>query len=339
MGRRADSLSPWCGRYTFSITDSMAGCRQGLVERPGAGRGGHATEIPSVAQPSGFAVPARERCYYGAGRDLEEVVKTHLFGITLNHAGSSFLDKAALTSRAVWGLPGEGQFSLGYRGPRLGRGDLAGAMKIWAARRHWRDALTDPNAYDWSRTRKAWYFVARARDPEASVFFTKSPPHLLVVDQLARHFPNAKFLFLVRNPYAVCEGICRHLERRGCGLHDGSLPELAARHVVTCLEVQRRNIEVHRDRGIFFSYERMCAEPEGVAADISALVPELDDLQFRQRLRVKGRYHEMLIDMNERQLARLLPRRIAAFNRVFGPYEELLGHFGYQLMGSDGTTR
>ena len=36
------------------------------------------------------------------------------------------------------------------------------------------------------------------------------PPFLLLVDQLERHFRNAKFLFTVRNPYAVCEGICRN---------------------------------------------------------------------------------------------------------------------------------
>ena len=51
----------------------------------------------------------------------------------------------------------------------------------------------------------------------------------------------------------------------------------------------------------------MCAEPEKVASQIQALVPELDDLDLRRRLPVKGRYHEMLTDMNARHIARLDP--------------------------------
>ena len=42
------------------------------------------------------------------------------------------------------------------------------------------------------------------------MFVAKSPPHVLHVAQLARHFRNTPFLFMVRSPYAVCEGICRH---------------------------------------------------------------------------------------------------------------------------------
>ena len=74
----------------------------------------------------------------------------------------------------------------------------------------------------------------------------------------------------------------------------------------------------------------MCAEPERVASEIRALVPELDDLNLLQRLRVQ-RYNEMLTDMNPRQLARLEAGQIAAFNRVFRPQRNLLPHFGYEI--------
>ena len=268
---------------------------------------------------------------HGAGRDLHRLVSTHLFGITLNHSGSTFLQKALATARNTWNLPGDGYQALGYAGPVVGRGSLAGAGKIWASRRRWRKALTDPGAYDWRRTRRAWYFQASALSPEASVFVTKSPPHLLVVDQLARHFPDAKLLFMVRNPYAVCEGIFRSFERRGLG--PASLPEAAARHVVACLRHQRRNIDAHGARGLAFTYERMCREPERVAADIRALVPDIDDLVLRRRLRVKGRYDETLTDMNARHLARLRPAQTAALDRVFRPHRRLLHEFGYELLG------
>ena len=257
-----------------------------------------------------------------------------MFGITVNHSGSTFLRQALATSRAVWSLPDEGQFVLGYAGPSLENGALAGAFKIWGSRRRWLDALQDESGYDWVRTREAWYFQARAHHPCASTFFTNSPPHLLVVDALNRYFDNPRFLFMVRNPYATCAGIYRDLERLRPAMPRGGLAQAAARHVVACFDRQRRNIETWGNRGTFFTYETMCAEPERVAAQIEALVPDIDDLNLRQRLPVKGRYNEELTDMNARQIAQIEPERLHELNQVFREHRELLGHFGYGLMST-----
>ena len=67
------------------------------------------------------------------------------------------------------------------------------------------------------------------------------------------------------------------------------------------------NVETFGAQGRFFTYEAMCAEPERVARNVQDLAPELDDLDLRQRLRVHSNYHEMLTDMNARQIARLDP--------------------------------
>ena len=271
---------------------------------------------------------------FGAGRNMVRLIGTHLFVIAPNQSGSTFLQVALSTCRATWNLPGEGQNALGYVGPTVGRGRLRGALKVWASRPQWRDVLTDATLYDWPRTRRAWYFQAWARDPRASVFVTKSPPHLLLLDELARHFVNAKFLFMVCNPYAVCEGICRIVKRGRLSLPGANVPEAAAEHVVACLDRQRRNVERHGGRGIFFTYETMCADPEAVAREIRRLVPELDDVELHRRLPIKGRYDEMLTDMNARQIARLEPRQIEAFNRVFRAHADVLAHFGYECSGS-----
>ena len=263
---------------------------------------------------------------FGAGRDLERTIGTHLFIICPNNSGSTFLAQVLATCRATWNLPRAGQKTPGYPGPVLG----PDANLIWASTRALRDRVTDANAYDWPRNRRAWYFQAYARDPRASVFVTKSPSHLLLVDELARHFVNPRFLFMVRNPYAVCEGICRHMHQP---LPPSEKAERAARHVVACLERQRHNVAAHRDGGAFFTYEAMCAEPERTAHRIQALVPELDDLELRQRVPVKGNYDEMLTDMNARQIARLEPKQIAAFNRVFRAHRDVLDHFDYPLLG------
>ena len=268
---------------------------------------------------------------HGAECGLERKVTTHLFVICPNNSGSTFLTQALATCRDTWNLAREGQWMLGYAGPVPGRGDLSGLGLLWASTPGLVDRLSAAGAHDWARIRKAWYFQAFARRAGASVFVERSPPHLLLVDELAARFANPKFLFMVRNPYAVCEGICRYM-RAHQSIPDPALPEQAARHVVRCLEVQRRNIAAHRSHGVFFRYEDLCAEPERVAAEIRALVPELDDLNLRRRLPVKGRYDEMLTDMNARQIARLTPERIAAFNRVFRDHRDVLAHFGYGML-------
>ena len=285
----------------------------------------------------------RGRLCYGALYDLERAVKTHLFGIACNNSGSSFLREAIATCRETWNLSGEGQDITGFRGPVTRRTQIAGLPppgQIWAANPLWPVWLSEPSRYDWATTRKAWYFQARARHPRASVFYTNTPSHLIVVGELARSFRNARFLFMVRNPYAVCEGIFRAYTQRRWRQFRGTradLAEAAATHVAVCLVRQRHNVEAYGERSAFFTYEEMCAAPERVADRIRALVPELDDLNLRRRLRVKRRYDEMLTDMNARQIARLQPWQFAIFNRVFEAHREFLEYFGYGLMDAPGA--
>ena len=277
----------------------------------------------------------------GAGRDLDRLIRTHLFVVCPNNSGSSFLTVALEGCRAAWRLPREGQGVRGFAGPVTwqpqGRDRWFPGL-LWASEQRWIDLFADPRSYDWPRTRKAWYWYARAHAPDASVFVTKSTQHVLHVEQLARHFRDARFLFMVRNPYAVCEGICRRyrtgfptLYHRQFTAPGRSLPAAAATHVAHCLAWQRRNVEAWRDRGVFFTYEQMCGEPAAVARKVRTLVPALDDLVLRRRIAVKD-YDETLTDMNERQIANLDPEDVAAFNRVFREHRDTLGWFGYELM-------
>ena len=300
------------------------------------------------------ARPARRRAagmVYGAGRDLERTLRTHLFVICPNHGGSTFLRKALATSQAVWSLPGQGDWMPGFVRPgsspeRIGPRN----NKHWAASQVRINRETAPNGYDWPRNRKAWYFMARARDPKASVFVAQMPRMLFQVEMLVRFFRNARFLFMVRNPYTAGEGICRTYREKYGGdparascWQGRSLEEWTAMHLVNCLARQRRNVEAYGDRGVFFPYEAMCAEPERIAHEIRTLVPALVDLNLHQRLPVKG-YDEMLTDMNARQIARLTAGQVVAFNRVFHAHRDLFDHFGYEMLDagafrSEGTRR
>ena len=54
-------------------------------------------------------------------------------------------------------------------------------------------------------------------------------------------------------------------------------------------------------------------------------------LRLRQRLPVKRRRHEMLTDMNARQIARLDPAQRAECARVFRRHRDVLDYFGHGL--------
>ena len=115
---------------------------------------------------------------------------------------------------------------------------------------------------------------------------------------------------------------------------------LEAEHVVNYLALQRDSLETQGSRGVFFSYEAMCDEPERVERQIRALVPALADLRLRQRLAVKGQYDEMLTNMNAWQIAWLTPEQIAAVSRVFRQRRDVLDFFGYEILESaEGSVR
>lgn len=197
----------------------------------------------------------------------------------------------------------------------------------WAARPERVNMLRDKKNYDWDNNRKAWYFQATAAATTATVFVEKSPPFLLVTDQLSKQFSGAKFILLLRNPYAVVEGILRRTIKT-----DLDALETAASHVVSCFCYQRYNLEQHQRSVAFLTYERICSEPEESAQQVQNLVPELADLDFRQRIPVKGMYDEMLRNMNEDHIARLSSSDIRAITSIFRPHRATFEEFGYELM-------
>lgn len=270
--------------------------------------------------------------FLGRNNDLEGVITVHLFGLCPNNSGSTFVNKAFSKCRMTWNIDDECTKVEGYIGPQLGVGTLSEAYRIWASRQEWIDALCKVDSYDWKANKLAWYQTAFARDSAANVFVTKAPPMLLYADRIVESFPNARFWIMVRNPYAVCEGIRRTL-RHGRNSADPRLLEKAARHVIKCFEIQRNNCRNYSNRSVDFTYEEMCQFPEDVARRIARLIPEIDDLVFSECIQVRH-YRSKLTNMNEQQISRLTSNEIAILNSIFERHEELLNYFGYRVIAT-----
>lgn len=264
--------------------------------------------------------------YPGAMYDLNSIVKINLFLICPNNSGSTFLKGIMANSHNTWNLKREGQHMVGFQGVSTSG---IGAELLWATDK-WLSYFTDEKAYDWPKTKKAWYFTATALNPNASVFFTKSPPAIVWVEQLKQHFSNSKFIFMVRNPYAVVEGIAR---RKRDKFPRQEIIGMAATHIMKCFELQIENIENHQD-ALFFTYEDMCSAPDKIADQLASFVPDLNDLKMDIAIPVKGNYCESLRDMNEQQINNLSKDDLTEINRVFDRYSQYLDYFGYQRINS-----
>jgi hypothetical protein len=258
-------------------------------------------------------------------------VRRHLFLLAPNNSGSTFLAAALADCARAWSLPREGQHVAGFHGPSS-RG--TGTRLLWAADPASVAIFRDAAAYDWDRTRRAWEFHARAAQENADTLVVASPPFLLIADQLATAFPDAAFLVLVRNPYAVAEGIIRRGAEAGPVAAGDSLATTAARHIVAALAAQEANRAALGPRAACFGYEEMCAAPAEVAARIAALVPALADLDLARARPVKGRYYEPLRNMNAGQIARLTSGQIADLDAVFAAHRPLLARFGHDSIGA-----
>lgn len=260
----------------------------------------------------------------------EGAITSHLFVLAPNNSGSTFLAGALARSPGAWHLEREGQHVEGFVGPSS-RG--TGARLLWASRPEWIATFRDPAARDWPRTRRAWHFKARAFQAGATALVVTSPPFLLFAEELAVAFPEARFIVLVRNPYAVAEGIMRRPSAAPVAAGD-AIEAAAARHIVAALAAQAENCRTLGDRALFLRYEDMCHDPAVAARAIQALAPALGPVALDRSLPVKGEYHEPLRDMNDQQIARLGPERLAALNAVFDGHRGLLEGFGYARIGA-----
>ena len=255
---------------------------------------------------------------------IKKKIKTHLFIICPNNSGSTYLKNVLATCCNTWNLHREGQNTFGFIGP-CNTNKMGIPPLLWAANRRFRQMRKDPSLYNWEKNRKAWYLQAFSKSESASVFVEKSPPFLLLVPFLMTNFENTKFLLMVRNPYAMAEGILRR--------HKGKNKlELIADHIIACFQYQIRNLQFLKDQShLFFTYEELCSMPDDIEIKIKKLVPELSDLRLKQTIPVKGIYNETLRNMNREQIERLSDMQKKELKTRFLKYESFFKHFGYYI--------
>lgn len=244
--------------------------------------------------------------------------KHHLFIMSPNNSGSSLVSAALGDCKHAITLPGEGHYIAGFAGPNPNRDN---SHFVWS-QFNTINKLRNPKAYDWQTIRNLWSGAATPQSDDASIFVEKSPCNIARMAMLAEEFDDAKFLFLIRNPYAMFESVVR--ARRDLA----DIEKLAAQHVLWCFQQQALNLEQCQSPHALIRYEDVCDAPARTAQIIRHFAPEFNDLDFKPPRWVKGQ-QSALENRNTSQIARLSPQERAVADKHFKPHASLFARFGY----------
>jgi hypothetical protein len=239
----------------------------------------------------------------------------HLFLLVPNNSGSSLLHNLIATSRDVAILPGEGQFCENFIGP------VASTFNIAHFFTEKENIFRNEKNYEWSVIKRQWDLHWKQSNPRARIKLQKSPPDITRPDLIKKHFEDVKFIIMVRNPYAMVEGILR--------ANPNATVEQAARHALRCLEIQLENSETY-STDLVLRYEDLTDNPDTSIQDIMAYL-NLNDIEYTQIFDVKG-YVSPIKNMNDSQIKKLTSFQLKQINEIFIPKKSVLLDCGYSII-------
>jgi hypothetical protein len=142
---------------------------------------------------------------------------------------------------------------------------------------------------------------------------------------MEKEFENSYFIVMVRNPYAVSEGMRRRWGRN---------IQRSARHWVEASKVQVENIK-SLNNVIWFRYEKLCSDPEYVKNMIIDFIPELHDLRFdaiitgTHAINKKNSTPIKITNFNKKQINNLSKSDIFMINKEISKAPDVLRYLGY----------
>lgn len=227
----------------------------------------------------------------------------------------------------------EGQGVCYYKGKKKNypRDIDHGVMKLFSEKKQiWQDEAK----FNWPEIKKAWDEAWR-KNPKwhktkKKVLLEKTPSSLFSLLQYVKQFPNALFIILIRDPYAVCEGIKRTTDKK----KKGYSIERCAKHWVKCSKQQKENIAILDDKCILIKYEDLVTNTNEVQQRIRQFIPLLEDIDFFKKARahcIDGSRKQPVKDFNKKQLQNLNKKQFYAISDVLLENMDIMSYFGYKI--------
>ncbi len=253
-------------------------------------------------------------------RQLQVSPNFWLFIIGLNNSGTTMLSRILDSHPLIRSMPKPGG-KLTNALPRLtnsrvGRNWTQG-VESHQLEEEWSHKIALRIQYDW-----AHYYASRP-----GILLEKSPKHTLKASWFQDHFCPSRFLAVVRNPYAVCEGIRR---RVGIRIEDAAIHWTKGNQRL--LEEMK-----HLDHCLLFTYEEFCAQPAEQLRQIQKYLGLESPFDSSLSSRPVAAHNivgapQMIRNLNTLSLDRLSREDIAVIDRIAGPLMEQFGYDRFQAV-------
>ena len=258
-----------------------------------------------------------------SGSTLEN--KRWIFIIGCYNSGTTLLDQILATHPQISGLPDEGVML----SSELVRPEDFGWRRMWSeceAEMKLSSRNQNKNA---STVKKQW---SHFFDLEKPYLLEKSISNTCRIPFLNSDFQPAFFIHIVRNGYAVAEGI----QRKAKIMENNPLFSLGRYPIEICAKQWVRSLEVVEQQKNYLNnfleikYEDLTDDPEAVVNQITGFlsIQKMDPEYFSNSFEIHEK-KSRIANMNQSSFQRLLPEEIKAINEVS---RDFLIKYGYKVL-------
>jgi hypothetical protein len=236
-----------------------------------------------------------------------------VFIVGCYNSGTTLLHDLLASHPLVGSMPGEGQvYTDELKSPKS-----IGLPRLWAIEPD-RFYLDENSTAEINVTRLKRQWGARFNDPSKPILIEKSPTNAARVRWLQKNFDDSYFIGIVRNGYAVAEGIRRKA---------GHSLELSARQWLVSNEIMLRDFESLKHKRTI-TYEELTGDPVETLGQVFGFLA-LDAAHSQSAANRAWHIHEQVStikNMNGRSLAILTSEEMETIGRIAGP---MLSKFDY----------
>ena len=185
-----------------------------------------------------------------------------------------------------------------------------------------KDRWNEKKVIDWKHIHTIW---DKYWDKSKNILLEKSPPNICRAIEIEKEFTNAKFICLIRNPYAQVEG---HMRRYGSPAKEAAVLSLSY------LKYQKYNVENLKDV-LLISYENLTDNIENVKSEIISFSAYLSDINTSMKFNahnIRGEKEMDIINLNNEKISKINKDDLKTINSVFIKEKNLLNYFNYSLI-------
>lgn len=197
-----------------------------------------------------------------------------------------------------------------------------------------KDRWNPDKEVDYESVKSVWlskYQDVTETSDDADVVIEKSPPNMMRMEELAKHFKSYSFLANNRNPYANCSSILYRnfpVDR----LDSVDRLQIVEKLAAAWLKRSRRIRQlVSRFEIPLITYEAFCRSPYLLLSKLHLPTGVAETINPEAEVKVKDYRAQKIIDQNERQIDRLTAEERRLIGNVLSEEKDLLEFFNYEI--------